>query len=72
MVPPALQITLMNVGAWTCCFFEDNSNVFPIMWIISQCEMSNQVVEVDCEHFFKISGYVSSENRTRLKVRIYV
>ena len=32
-------------------FFEDHSNMFPIIWIISQCEMSNQVVEVGCERF---------------------
>ena len=52
-------------------FFEDHRNMFPTLWIISQCEMSNQVVEVGCERFFNISGYVSSEKRTRLKVRTY-
>ena len=45
--------------------------MFPTLWIISQGEISNQVVEVGCERFFNISGYVSSEKRTNLKIRTY-
>ena len=52
-------------------FFEDHSSMFPTLWLISQCEMSNQVVEVGCERFFNLSGCVSAPRRARLKVRTY-
>ena len=41
------------------------------MWILVQHEASRQVVEVGCEHFFGLSGYISSPRRTRLGVRNY-
>ena len=44
-------------------FFEDHRNMFPTLWIISQCEMPNQVGEVGREGFFTISVYVSSKSR---------
>ncbi len=52
-------------------FFSDHSKVFPTLWIIAQQESSRHVVEVGCEHFFGLSGYISSPRRTRLGVRTY-
>ena len=52
-------------------FYEDHSSKFKSLWVLAQCEESNQVVEVGCERFFSLSGCVSSEKRTRLKVRTY-
>ena len=48
-------------------FFEDHRNMFPTLWIISQCKISNQVVEVECERFFDISGYVSSKTANKIE-----
>ncbi len=39
--------------------------------MISQRESSRRVVEVGCEHFFGLSGYISSPRRKRLGVRTY-
>lgn len=36
-----------------------------------QCEASHQVVEVGCERFFALSGYISLPKRTWLGVRNY-
>ena len=52
-------------------FFEDHKKIFPTLWIVVQRESSRRVVEVGCERFFSISGYVSSARRTRLGVRTY-
>ena len=41
------------------------------MWIVVQCEAARRVVEVGCERFFSLSGYVSAPRRTRLGVRTY-
>ena len=35
------------------------------------CEAARRVVEVGCERFFSLSGYVSAPRRTRLGVRTY-
>ncbi len=48
-----------------CCidavrFFSDHSKVFPTLWMIPQRESSRHVVEVGCERFFGLSGYISS------------
>ena len=42
------------------CFFGDHRNRFPTLWILVQPEASRQVVEVGCECFFGLSGYISS------------
>ena len=52
-------------------FFGDHKDRFPTMWILTQREASRRVVEVGCERFFGLSGYVSSPRRTRLGVRNY-
>jgi hypothetical protein len=52
-------------------FFEDNKDRFPNMWLLVQWEASRQVVEVGCEHYFGLSGYISSPWRTRLGIRNY-
>ena len=52
-------------------FYADHKTFFPVLWIQSQCEESRRVVEVGCERFFNLAGYVSSPMRTRLGVRTY-
>ena len=52
-------------------FFSDHSKVFPTLWVIAQRESSRRVVEVGCERFFCLSGYISSSRQTRLGVRMY-
>ena len=44
-------------------FFSDHSKVFPTLWVIAQKESSRRVVEVGCERFFGLSGYISSPRR---------
>ena len=41
------------------------------MFTLVQCESARTTVEVGCERFFNLSGYVSAPRRTRLKVRTY-
>ena len=53
------------------CFFGDHKDRFPTMWILVQREASRRVVEVGCERFFGLSGYISSPRQTRLGVRNY-
>ncbi len=52
-------------------FFGNHKERFPTMWILTQCEASRRVVEVGCERFFGLSGYISSPRQTRLGVRNY-
>ena len=52
-------------------FFEDHKTKFPTLYIIAQCMGSRRVVEVGCERFFSLSGYISAPRRTRLGVRTY-
>ncbi len=52
-------------------FFSDHSKLFPTLWIIAQRKSARRVVEVGCEHFFGLSGYISLPRRTRLGVRMY-
>jgi hypothetical protein len=52
-------------------FFEEHKKYFPTLWIIAQCEAAWRVVEVGCEQFFDLSGYISSPRRSRLGVRTY-
>ena len=52
-------------------FFMDHKKIFPNMWIKVQCEAVRSAVEVGCERFFSVSGYVSAPRRTRLGVRTY-
>ena len=49
----------------------DHNKHFPTLWIVVQCECSRRQVEVGCERFFSLSGYVSAPRRTRLGVRTY-
>jgi hypothetical protein len=52
-------------------FFEEHKKYFPTLWIIAQREAARRVVEVGCEQFFGLSGYISSPRRSRLGVRTY-
>jgi hypothetical protein len=52
-------------------FFKEHKKYFPTLWIIVQHEAAGQVVEVGCERFFGLSGYISSPRRSRLGVRTY-
>ncbi len=52
-------------------FYGDHKMDFPTLWKLVQCEASRCVVEVGCECFFALSGYISSPKRTRLGVRNY-
>jgi hypothetical protein len=53
------------------CLFEHHKKIFPTLWILVQKFSSVRVVEVGCERFFGLSGYVSAPRRTRLGVRHY-
>lgn len=52
-------------------FFIDHQFIFPTLFIKCQCEAAQKIVEVGCERFFAVSGYVSAPRRTRLGVRTY-
>ncbi|EJK63933.1 hypothetical protein THAOC_15380 [Thalassiosira oceanica] len=52
-------------------FFHAHKQIFPTLWVIAQRCDSYRVVEVGCERFFNLSGYISSPQRTRLGVRNY-
>jgi hypothetical protein len=52
-------------------FFGDHKKEFPTLWILAQRVASIRVVEVGCERFFALSGYVSAPRRSRLGVRNY-
>ena len=52
-------------------FFGDHIRYVPTMWMVVQCEAARRVVEVGCERFFSLSGYVSAPRRMRLGVRTY-
>jgi hypothetical protein len=52
-------------------FFQDHKKYFPNLWIIVQREAARRTVEVGCERFFGLSGYVSGPRRTNLGVRTY-
>ncbi len=52
-------------------FFREHKKYFPTLWIIAQHEVAQQVVEVGCEQFFGLSGYISSPRRSRLGVWTY-
>ena len=57
----------MDVAKYT----GEHRKEFDIVWLVVQCESSRRVVEVGCERFFNLSGYVSSAKRTTLVVRNY-
>ena len=46
-------------------FFIDHKKHFPTMFKVCQCEASRRMVEVACERFLSLAGYVSSPRRTR-------
>jgi hypothetical protein len=52
-------------------FFADHQKSFPTLWILVQKEASRRVVEVGCERFFELSGYVSLPRCTRHGVHNY-
>ena len=52
-------------------FFLHHKAQFPTIWLFAQKEAARRVVEVGCERFFSLSGYVSAPRRTRLGVRNY-
>ena len=51
--------------------FKEHCNTFPILWILVQSETAMQHVEVGCEYFSSLTGYISAPCRTRLCVRTY-
>ncbi len=55
-------IDYIDKQGWMCllCFFGDHKDSFPTLWILMQREPSRRVVEVGCERFFGLSGYISS------------
>jgi hypothetical protein len=52
-------------------FFNDHKDRFPNLFTIVQREASRRAVEVGCERFFGLSGYISQPRRSRLNVRNY-
>ena len=52
-------------------FFIDHQFIFPTLFVKCQSEAAQKIVEVGCERFFAVSGYVSAPRRTRLGVRTY-
>ena len=52
-------------------FFDDHKRWFPTLWIVVQQNASQQVLEVGCEGFFGLSGYISSPRQSLLGVRNY-
>jgi hypothetical protein len=52
-------------------FFKDHKIRFPTLFVIVQREVSRRVVEVGCERFFGLSGYISQSRRSMLGVRNY-
>ena len=52
-------------------FYQDHKKYFPNFWIIFQREAARRIVEVGCEWFFGLSGYVSGPRQTNLGVRTY-
>ncbi len=52
-------------------FYGDHKKEFLTLWKVVQCEASCRVVEVGCERFFALSGYISAPKCTRLGVRNY-
>jgi hypothetical protein len=52
-------------------FYQDHKKYFPTLWIIVQREAVRRVVEVGCERFFGLSGYVLGPRQTNLGVRTY-
>jgi hypothetical protein len=52
-------------------FYKDHKKDLPNLWIIVQREAARRVVEVGCEQFFGLSGYVSGPRRTKLCVRTH-
>ena len=51
-------------------FFGDHKDRFPTLWILVQCEASHGVVEVGCERFFGLSGYISPLGELGLEYKI--
>ena len=52
-------------------FYQSHKDRFPNLFTIIQREASRRAVEVDCERFFGLSGYISQPRRSRLNVRNY-
>ena len=52
-------------------FYQSHKDQFPNILTIIQREASRRAVEVDCERFFGLSGYISQPRRYRLNVRNY-
>jgi hypothetical protein len=52
-------------------FALDHCTQFPSLWILARKEAAIKGVEVRCEQFFNLSGYVSAPKRMRLGVRTH-
>ena len=52
-------------------FFDDHQDMFPTLNVVVRCNVSRRVVEVGCERFFGLSGYVSQPRCNTLGVRNY-
>ena len=55
-------------GVW---FYTYHCKIFPTIFILVLIETALLNVEVGCEQFFSLSGYVSAPCQTRLGVRTY-
>ena len=52
-------------------FAFDHRDDYPTIFKFCQCEASRKPVEISCERFLGLAGYISSPKRTRLGVRTY-
>lgn len=50
---------------------EDHQKYFGVIWKVVQKNCTRNPVEIGCERFFSLAGYVSDPRRTRLGVRTY-
>ena len=51
--------------------FQDHKGPFSTLWDVTQKNCTRNPVEIGCERFFSLAGYVSDPRRTRLGVRTY-
>ena len=56
---------------WIYSHFSMIVNIFPTFFILAQCNATRQVVEMECERFFDLAGYILAPRHTRLGVRTY-
>ena len=52
-------------------FYTDHCNISPTIFILVVTEAALKNIEVGCEQFFSLSGYILAHRQTRLGVRKY-